>query len=70
MKKMYYNDMIGQEMLFIGENGHELSGILSNVTSVCLILTDVVIKDELGCVEKSNFFNLKLSYIDERWKLM
>ena len=52
MKKMYYNDMIGQEMLFIGENGHELSGILSNVTSICLILTDVVIKDELGCVEK------------------
>ena len=68
--KKYYNDMIGQEMLFVGENGHELSGILSNVTSLCLILTDVVIKDELGCVEKRQILNLKLSFVDERWKLM
>ena len=68
MKK--YNDMLGQKLLFVGENGHELSGILSNVTSLCLILTDVAIKDELGCVEKRQILNLKLSFVDERWKLM
>ena len=68
MKK--YDNMIGQKLSFDGENGHVLSGILSNVTSLCLILTDVVIKDELGFVEKRQILNLKLSYIDERWKLM
>ena len=68
MKK--YSDMLGQKLSFDGENGHVLSGTLSNVTSLCLILTDVVIKDELGCVEKRQILNLKLSFVDERWKLM
>ena len=53
-----------------GENGHVLEGNIVETTNLCLILSNVVITDELGIVEKYQIMNIKLRDLDEKWYLV